>query len=132
MLAVTRKERGNQTPIFSSFGILNLCRLQLLSQTVHNAGLLLGKARFQFSDQRGQLDFNTLLLRVVGRKTHLLDADLASSQLLLTENDGEGNGALLSSLELLGKLGLQLVGEFSLEEMLADIPRCQRATSYIP
>jgi hypothetical protein len=106
MLAVTRKERGNQTPIFSSFGFLNLRRLQLLSQTVNSASLLFSQARFQFSHQRGQLDFNALLLGVVGRETHLLDANLTSSQLLLTENDGERNGALLGSLELLRKLGL--------------------------
>lgn len=132
MLAVTRKERGNKTPIFSSFGFLDLRRLQLLSQTVNNAGLLFSKARFKFTDQRGQLDFNTLLLRVIGRETHLLDADLASSQLLLTENDGEGNGALLGSLELLGKLGLQFVGELGLGKMLANKFRCTNATSYIP
>jgi hypothetical protein len=49
-------------------------------------------------------------------QTHFLDAAFASGELLLAENDSEGDGALLGSLELLGKLGLQLVVEFGLEK----------------
>jgi hypothetical protein len=51
-------------------------------------------------------------------QTHLLDAALASGEFFLAENDSEGDGALLGGLELLGKLGLQLVVEFGLDGLL--------------
>jgi hypothetical protein len=55
-------------------------------------------------------------------QTHFFDAAFASGELFLAENDSERDGALLGGLELLGKLGLQLVVEFGLENgMLVDV-----------
>jgi hypothetical protein len=68
----------------------------------------------QLRHQRVNGDLDTLLLRVSFRQTHLLDAALASVKLFLAEDDGERNIALFGGLELLGKLGLQLVGELGL------------------
>lgn len=47
-------------------------------------------------------------------QTHFLDADLAGRELVLAQNDGEGDAGLFGGLELLGELGLDLVGEFGL------------------
>lgn len=102
----------NQNATFVVFS--DLCGLELLGQSSNAAALLLSKASAKLSHQGRQLDLHTLLLGVVGGQTHLLDADLASSQLFFTENDGIGDGTLLGSLELLGQLGLQLVGELGL------------------
>ena len=96
--------------------ILDSRTLQLLCQRCNNSVLLPSETGLQFCNQGVKGNFNTLLLGVSVGKTHLLDTALASSKLLLTENDTKGNGTLLGSLELLGKLGLQLVRELSLGE----------------
>lgn len=95
----------------------NLDTAQLLCQSGAGSRGLVGKALLELVGKLGKLDFDTLLLGVAFGKTHLLDADLAGLQLLLAEDDGEGNTALFGGLELLGELGLHLVGEFSLESV---------------
>jgi hypothetical protein len=75
----------------------------------------------QLGNQGGNLNLDTLFLRVSFGQTHLLDAALASGEFFLAENNAEGNGALFGGLELLGQLGLQLVGELSLETWMLVI-----------
>lgn len=94
---------------------LNAGALQLLCQRGDSTLLLLSKTGLKLGNQGGKLNLDTLLLGVSVGQTHLLDTALASSELFLTENDTEGNGALFGGLELLGQLGLQLVGELSLK-----------------
>jgi hypothetical protein len=47
-------------------------------------------------------------------ETQFLDTNLAGGEFVLAQDDGEGDTALFGGLELLGELGLDLVGEFSL------------------
>lgn len=104
------------------FNHLNACALQLLCQGGNTTLLLLSKTGLQLGNEGGNLNLDTLLLGVSVGKTHLLDAALASGELFLTEDDTEGDGALFGGFELLGQLGLQLVGELSLETyMLVNI-----------
>lgn len=95
---------------------LNLRALELLRQADDRAGLFLFEAGLELGNQRGQLNVDTVLLRVaVGKlETQLLDTDLALGQFALAQNEAEGNATILGSLELLLKLGLQLVVELSL------------------
>lgn len=96
-------------------GDLDSCAAQLLGQRADKSILLAGETGLQLGNQVVESDLNTLLLRVSLGETHLLDAALASGKLFLAENDSEGNVALFRGLELLGKLGLQLVRELSLD-----------------
>jgi hypothetical protein len=93
----------------------NLHTLQLLRQANDRATVFLSKAGLQLGDERGQFDFDTLLLGVVLVQTHLLDLDLTGGQLVLADDNTKWNAAVLGSLELLLGLGLGLVGELSLE-----------------
>lgn len=77
--------------------------------------LLLSKTGLKLGNQGGNLNLDTLLLGVSVGQTHLLDTALASSELFLAKDNTKGNGALFGGLELLGQLGLQLVGELSLK-----------------
>lgn len=86
---------------------LELGTLQLLRQS--RRGLLRAQAPLEFCNERGQLYLHAFFLRVALGKTHLLDADLASLELVFAEDDAEGDAALLGGFELLGQLGLQLV-----------------------
>ena len=103
------------------FNHLNAGALQLLCQRGDSTLLLLSKTGLKLGNQGGKLNLDTLLLGVSVGQTHLLDTALAGSELFLAENDTEGNGALFGGLELLGQLGLQLVGELSLETCMLVI-----------
>jgi hypothetical protein len=59
---------------------------------------------------------HTLLLGVAILQSHLLDLDLATGDLILTEEDGKGNAVDFSGLELGRNLGLNLVEEFGLND----------------
>lgn len=96
---------------------LNLHTLKLLCQGNNRARLFPLETGLELGNQRGQLNVDTVLLRVaVGKlETQLLDADLTLGQLTLTQNEAEGNAAFLGSLELVLELRLQLVVELSLD-----------------
>lgn len=79
-------------------------------------GLLLLRSYpgLELINKRREVDQDTFLVGVTLWETHFLDLDLSGGHLVLTQDDTEGNTALLGSLELLRKLGLELVGEFGL------------------
>lgn len=97
------------------FNRLNAGSLQLLGQREDSTLLLLSKTDLQLGNQGRNFNLHTLLLGVSVGQTHLLDTALARGELFLAEDDTEGDGALFGGLELLGELGLQLVGELSLK-----------------
>ena len=68
--------------------------------------------------ESSEIHQHTFLLRVAFLETHLLDADFALGEFVLTQNDGEGDAALFGGLELLWELGLNLVRELGLFEKL--------------
>lgn len=61
-----------------------------------------------------QVDQHALLLRMALLQAELLDADLARSELVLAEDDGERDAVRLCLAELLGEFGLDFIREFRL------------------
>lgn len=93
---------------------INLHLTQLLRNTIDTLSSLLSHPGLDLRRQSSQINQHTFLLGVSVLQTHFLDANLAGRELVLAQDDGEGDAGLFGGLELLGELGLDFVGEFGL------------------
>ena len=93
--------------------------LQLLHQPVHinRRRLLPRNSALHFINKRGEIHQHSLLLGVALFKTHFLDADFAVGELVLAQDDSEGDTAFLGGAELLWEFGFEFVREFSLSDV---------------